>query len=352
MNKRNMIFFILIFITSAHVWAVDDLNIVLTNPKKDWVSFFKQLKEMFNITIFVETGTYEGDTTAQAARVFDEVHSIELSKQLYETCKKRFENAKNIFLYNGDSSKVFPHLLPNLKHGRVLFWLDGHWSTGITARGDQDTPIMQELESIRKNNLQNSVILIDDIREFQSNVNSKYMYGNRAYPDVKEMSDFIKTINKDYSFAMVGDIFMAYEKKRHVTISLYGQACAISRLYNGYNYSIDEVLAAEKIIAHASEKEKDLIAEIMQYQNPHYYLWHGLILQNEGKHAQACEYFNKILRNQGWNYDHWRIYLYLAESLYKNNQRADAKNVIEKVIEMDPKHGDIQLLLKKINSIS
>jgi hypothetical protein len=52
--------------------------------------------------------------------------------------------------------------------GNLNFWLDGHYSDGITFKGDKDTPIVDELNHISMNlDRYNEVcVLIDDVRCF------------------------------------------------------------------------------------------------------------------------------------------------------------------------------------------
>lgn len=47
----------------------------------------------------------------------------------------------------------------------ILFWLDAHYSGAGTARGFDETPILEEMQVIRKRH-QPDVILIDDARLF------------------------------------------------------------------------------------------------------------------------------------------------------------------------------------------
>ena len=70
-------------------------------------------------------------------------------------------------ILNGTSEDVFPELLPRIA-GDVNFWLDGHYSAGITFKGRQDTPILDELACISHHleRLGKVCVLIDDIRCF------------------------------------------------------------------------------------------------------------------------------------------------------------------------------------------
>ena len=116
---------------------------------------------------WVETGTYTGTTTAFLADHFSFIHSIEPGKNLFNNAVLRFKSNKNINLYNDVSENVLPDLLPKL-NGEINFWLDGHYSEGITFQGAKNCPIEDELYSIKLNlyNFTKVVILIDDVRCF------------------------------------------------------------------------------------------------------------------------------------------------------------------------------------------
>src|SRR5579862_1202790 len=112
----------------------------------------------FGLRTLVETGTYKGDMVQGVERHFAEIHSIELGRELFEEARARFAGLGHIHLHHGDSATVLPELLKTV-HSPALFWLDGHFSQGITARGGKDTPIVEELGAIYTHNATEDVIL-------------------------------------------------------------------------------------------------------------------------------------------------------------------------------------------------
>ena len=112
--------------------------------------------------VFVETGTYLGNTTAGAAHLFRTVHTIELDEQLYERARKRFENVPNVTCHHGNSPDVLRSLAATIDEP-ALFYLDAHWSGGATAHGEVEVPLLEELEIIRERS-QGDFIIIDDAR--------------------------------------------------------------------------------------------------------------------------------------------------------------------------------------------
>lgn len=132
-------------------------------------------------SIWVETGTFQGDTTQYLADTAKFVHSIEPEPTLFKLATERFKSTPNVQLHFGLSEKVLPELLQNLT-GDVNFWLDGHYSGGITHKGPIETPIVQELETIERHRERFAplTVMIDDIRCFQPHV-PEYS----SYPDLE-----------------------------------------------------------------------------------------------------------------------------------------------------------------------
>lgn len=131
----------------------------------------------FGLKKFVETGTYLGDTLEYISREGVDCISIELSDELYKNASWRFKDAKNVQLLHGNSASVIPQVLEGMNNS-ALFWLDGHYSGGITAKGEQDSPISIEIEAIHKFSEYQHVILIDDARCFD---------GTNGYPHLDDL---------------------------------------------------------------------------------------------------------------------------------------------------------------------
>ena len=95
-------------------------------------------------TALIETGTYLGDTVEATKGAFDRVWSVEIDSGLYEAAVRRFAADIHVTIIHGDSARILPGILAQ-EVGPRVFWLDGHFSGGITARGDRNTPIAGEL---------------------------------------------------------------------------------------------------------------------------------------------------------------------------------------------------------------
>jgi hypothetical protein len=126
-----------------------------------------------DITCFVETGTYEGDTTAAAASMIKKVYSIEINPVYVERVKQRFQHTSNIEIIQGDSSVEISRICSKLQEP-TLFWLDGHWSGGDTGRGAKDCPLIEEVETIVNQCRPRCILAIDDVRLFNTKINEDW----------------------------------------------------------------------------------------------------------------------------------------------------------------------------------
>jgi hypothetical protein len=115
--------------------------------------------------IFVETGTYEGETTKNVKDRFESIYTIELSPLYAEQARQKFQNQKNIQVIEGDSSTSISSIC-SLLEKPTFFWLDGHYSGGNTAQGSKDCPLLEEVEHIVTKCKPACVIAIDDVRLF------------------------------------------------------------------------------------------------------------------------------------------------------------------------------------------
>jgi hypothetical protein len=122
-------------------------------------------QQKHDLQVFIETGTFKGDTLDEMAGRVKRAISIELSDEFHARARKRFEGRKNIELLHGDSGDVLPPLVASLREP-ALFWLDGHYSAGDTAHGIEASPISRELDSILASPVAGHVVLIDDVDQF------------------------------------------------------------------------------------------------------------------------------------------------------------------------------------------
>lgn len=149
----------------------------------------------FGTRIMVETGTFHGDMCRAMQDHFDRIHTIELSEPLFAAACKRFKNNTTVNCLQGDSGVKIKDVLDKLDEP-ALFWLDGHYSAGPTARADLDTPISQELEHVLAHHIQDHVILIDDARCFT---------GENGYPELEQLRKHLLGQRPDWSFEIETD---------------------------------------------------------------------------------------------------------------------------------------------------
>lgn len=152
-----------------------------------------EYQNRFRAETFVETGTYKGDTVWAQRKNFRFMFSIEVDQDLFLKAVKRFRAYPYIKILHGDSGDTLKTLVPKLS-SMSLFWLDGHYSGGVTGRGALDTPIKAELKTIFSSPFRH-IILIDDARLFD---------GTNGYLTLAEVTA-IATGNK-YVFSCKDDV--------------------------------------------------------------------------------------------------------------------------------------------------
>ena len=156
----------------------------------------REYARRFHLDAFIETGTYLGDMVYATRNLFDDIYSIELSPELYDRARLRFNGYKHIWNLKGDSTVVLPDLL--LRLGKpALFWLDGHYSAGVTARGDKNTPILEELNHIFSHSITSHVVIIDDARMFT---------GQSDYPTLEQLKQFVSSNGPNYECEVANDL--------------------------------------------------------------------------------------------------------------------------------------------------
>jgi hypothetical protein len=134
--------------------------------------------------IFIETGTYLGDSCAAALELgFEKVMTVEEDANMFNRAKANLtsllteDHQKKLQMFLGNSRERMPEILAQV-NSRALFWIDAHYMDGA--------PAFVELEYISKHPIKNHVIIVDDIPLY---------FGNGS-----ELQKAISRINPEYKF--------------------------------------------------------------------------------------------------------------------------------------------------------
>ena len=146
-----------------------------SSPSPEFVKHEIIKKNNLDNSLWIETGTYYGDTTNLLSNISSKVISIEADKRLYDLAVKKFQNIKNIKIINDKSHSVLEEILKNSEnHKNLCLYLDAHLCMDHLTRTptfkeeNLETPIMVELIIIENylKKFDKVNILVDDIRLF------------------------------------------------------------------------------------------------------------------------------------------------------------------------------------------
>jgi hypothetical protein len=157
----------------------------------------------FGLETLIETGTYLGAMIRATRGSFRRIYSVELDRALYHRAERKFARDDHITLYRGDSAEVLPSLLERLDEP-CLFWLDAHHSGALTARGELESPVMQEIQCILRHPVCGHVVLVDDARAF---------VGEGGYPTLAGLQATIAARRPDWAFQVQYDIIRMHKSR-------------------------------------------------------------------------------------------------------------------------------------------
>jgi len=148
------------------------------------------------LKVLIESGTCHGDMVEAMRNEFARIFSVELSPEFHAGAARRFAGVPHIEIVLGDSALVLTEILQRVREP-ALFWLDGHYSGGDTARGANDTPVFEELTQIYRAGETRHVVLIDDARLFGT---------DQAYPTLTDLEAFARKRNPAVKMEVAGDV--------------------------------------------------------------------------------------------------------------------------------------------------
>jgi len=155
---------------------------------------------------YIETGCYRGEVVDCVINHYDIIHSIELSDKWYKYNVEKFANYPKVFIHLGDSKKVLPELLSGINEP-VTIYLDAHYSGGSTAFGEEETPLLFELEFLN-NRPYDDIIIIDDVRLLGKKGTCGISDKHPVYPS---MSFNWENITTDSIFSLVKPGYKIYD---------------------------------------------------------------------------------------------------------------------------------------------
>lgn len=165
------------------------------------------LKPFTRNNIFVETGSYWGDGIQVALDSgFNKIISLECNEIYYNHCLNRFSDKKNVEMHLGDSSVDLFNIIKDIDEP-ITFWLDAHFMCNDPEQnldnhpGRGKIPLIDELSQIKKHQLKNHTILIDDIDPL-SNLSplGEFPPTGSVETQLDNLKEVISKINKKYQF--------------------------------------------------------------------------------------------------------------------------------------------------------
>ncbi|MCX6170069.1 MAG: glycosyltransferase [Ignavibacteriales bacterium] len=192
------------------------------------LNLVKNLKKYLPLDIFVETGTFEGDTIENVRNLFGEIHSVELSEEYYKHVKNRFEKLGTVHLYLDSSEKFLKKVHPDLKEKSVLYWLDAHWCVADKTAGEKSQcPLIEELKSIESLN-NKSLIIIDDARLFIAPPPSPHEI--TQWPDFNSIITLLSSLSRAHEVIILNDTIIYYPKSVKEIVQEYAYNNSINWL--------------------------------------------------------------------------------------------------------------------------
>lgn len=188
--------------------------------------------------IFIETGTYEGDSTAQVCDFFRECYTIEASEEYFKHSRNRFEDNPSVHVIFGDSGTQLRKTLQNTDNQNVLFWLDAHWcDSDNTSGATSQCPLLTELESIAR--LQaDSIVMIDDARLFLGTPGGPHLPDQ--WPDMDQLVSQLYSLSDNHKLTIHNDVVVFYPRRLEAEYKSFAAASVVDLLALSHNATVFE----------------------------------------------------------------------------------------------------------------
>jgi GT2 family glycosyltransferase len=177
------------------------------------------LKKALPLDVFVETGTFQGDTVELVRDRFSTIHSVELSAEHYDAARLRFAGQGHIKLACGDSAEALAKWAPSLHEKSVLYFLDAHWCVADNTAGEaSQCPLLDEIRAIRQLN-EKSLIVIDDARLFLAPPLAPHEISH--WPDLNAVLGALRAVSPSHQFMVLNDTILFFPPCAGVALREY-----------------------------------------------------------------------------------------------------------------------------------
>lgn len=233
-------------------------------------SLVDALQIELELSVLVETGTFQGDTIELHQSSFDKIFSVELSEALWSDAVKRFQHNQHIQILHGNSQDKLRELVAELKSTGVLYWLDAHWCVASDTAGElSQCPLLEELQAIGSLNAE-SVVLIDDARLFLAPPLAPHEISH--WPSFHQIVTCLLSISEEHELMVVNDVIAFFPSKVKPALEQYAQQNGIDWLVaancmKSNETFIQQIVEKEAVIQQLILNSKNAEGEIFELHN-------------------------------------------------------------------------------------
>lgn len=177
------------------------------------------LTNQLPLSVFIETGTFRGNTIALVKSYFPQIFSIESSEKYYQIAVSRFQNDASVTILKGDTSVMLGDLVKQTNNRPTLFWLDAHWCADEgTADKSSQSPLLDELAAIHQLH-EKSVILIDDAHLYLCPPGQPHDYAQ--WPDFNDVLEALNKLSTNHQIMILNDVILYYPQQVETALNRF-----------------------------------------------------------------------------------------------------------------------------------
>lgn len=191
--------------------------------------FASDLRDRLALTRAVETGTFRGVTARALAGVFPTVVTIELAAELHARAVTSLSDLSGVTALQGHSAQRLGEIAD--AGTPTLYFLDGHWSGGMTEGVNDECPVLEEIEAIGSGH-PDDCLIVDDARLFTSAPAPPHRA--EQWPTLIELFDAIRARRPEHHVTLLDDQVIAVPMRARAAADAHGlraQAAAAGALH-------------------------------------------------------------------------------------------------------------------------